>query len=192
MCCQDEIRSMNGAVQLLIAEPGDNLPLPPNASTLSRAYSSNETLESSLHVSNYGVADIPVRRPKFDQSDVAPYRLTSHRCRAGWEHAGVVCGQHGQHRRKRHHLPQDPAHQGRRGPGPRHDGRGGGSPLRPARPRRLPGTHQHTISTPSAHASAHHQHTISTPRITSNLHSTASYQLTMVDGFSMLVHCVHD
>ena len=60
--CQDEIRSMNGAVQLLIAEPGDNLPLPPNASTLSRAYSSNETLETSLHVSNYGAADIAVRR----------------------------------------------------------------------------------------------------------------------------------
>lgn len=55
----DEIRSMNGAVQLLIAEPGDNLPLPPNSSTLLRAYSSNETLESSLHVSNYGAADIP-------------------------------------------------------------------------------------------------------------------------------------
>eukprot|EP01043_Picozoa_sp_COSAG02_P000946 COSAG02_NODE_19_length_53976_cov_37.338512_28_plen_149_part_00 len=53
---------MNGAVQLLIAEPGDNLPLPPNASTLSRAYSSNETLKTSLHVSNYGTADIPVSR----------------------------------------------------------------------------------------------------------------------------------
>ena len=56
---------MNGAVQLLVAEPFDNLPLPPNATTLQRAYSSNDTLRTSLHVSNYGgatfgVADVKV------------------------------------------------------------------------------------------------------------------------------------
>eukprot|EP01047_Picozoa_sp_COSAG01_P142989 COSAG01_NODE_74440_length_213_cov_35.052632_1_plen_44_part_10 len=44
---------MNSGVQLLIAEPGDNLPVPANASRLFRAYRSNETLATSLHVSNY-------------------------------------------------------------------------------------------------------------------------------------------
>ena len=55
----DEIRTMNAAVVLLVAEPGDNLPMPDNSSRLQRAYSSNETLETSLHISNYGAADIP-------------------------------------------------------------------------------------------------------------------------------------
>jgi hypothetical protein len=50
----------NSGVQLLIAEPGDNLPVPANASRLFRAYRSNETLATSLHVSNYGAADVPV------------------------------------------------------------------------------------------------------------------------------------
>jgi hypothetical protein len=55
----DLIRSMNGAVVLLIAEPGDNLPLHVGAPTLSRAYTSNQVLSTSLHASNYGAADIP-------------------------------------------------------------------------------------------------------------------------------------
>ena len=46
-----EIANINAAVQILIAEPGDNLPLAPGAKTLSRAYTSKGTLESSLHVS---------------------------------------------------------------------------------------------------------------------------------------------
>ena len=50
---------MNAAVQILIAEPGDNLPISGNASRLLRAYSSNETIETSLHVSNYGAGGIP-------------------------------------------------------------------------------------------------------------------------------------
>lgn len=53
-----EIRNMNAGVQLLVAEPGDNLPLSENASRLMRAYSSNETLATSLHVSNYGAVTI--------------------------------------------------------------------------------------------------------------------------------------
>ena len=52
----DEIRSMNAAVQILIAEPADNLPISVNASRLQRAYSSRDTLNTSLHISNYGTA----------------------------------------------------------------------------------------------------------------------------------------
>ena len=57
-----EIANMNAGVMLLIAEaPGDNLPLPAAMASklLRRAYSSKDVLESSLHVSNYGAADIP-------------------------------------------------------------------------------------------------------------------------------------
>jgi hypothetical protein len=53
----DEIRSINAAIQLLIAEPGDSLQTPPQ-SRLQRAYSSNETLTTSLHISNYGATTI--------------------------------------------------------------------------------------------------------------------------------------
>ena len=45
---------MNGGVQILIAEPADNLPISVNASRLVRAYSSKDTLTTTLHVSNYG------------------------------------------------------------------------------------------------------------------------------------------
>lgn len=54
----DQIRRMNGAVLLLVAEPADNLPLPDTEPRLLRAYTSKDTLQTSLHVSNQGVADI--------------------------------------------------------------------------------------------------------------------------------------
>ena len=49
-----QLRGLNDAVQLLIAEPGDNLPLSDSAPRLQRAYTSKQTLRTSLFVSNYG------------------------------------------------------------------------------------------------------------------------------------------
>lgn len=54
----NEIRGFNSAVQILIAEAGDSLPMPANESRLQRAYSSNDTLATSLYVSNYGANTI--------------------------------------------------------------------------------------------------------------------------------------
>lgn len=54
----DEIKALNGAVLLLVAEPGDNLPLSVSSARFLRGYSSNDTLRTSLHVSNHGPVDI--------------------------------------------------------------------------------------------------------------------------------------
>jgi hypothetical protein len=54
-----QIQSINNEVQLLIAEPGaDFLPLPANSSRFKLAYTSNATLETTLHVSNFGALAI--------------------------------------------------------------------------------------------------------------------------------------
>jgi len=53
-----EIAQMNSAVQLLAAQPGDSLPLPDSTPRLQRSYVSNDTLGTSIHISNYGANDI--------------------------------------------------------------------------------------------------------------------------------------
>eukprot|EP01051_Picozoa_sp_SAG22_P006513 SAG22_NODE_429_length_10587_cov_22.842582_6_plen_1131_part_00 len=50
----DTIRSFNAPIMLLVAETGDNLPLPPGAARLRRQYSSGETLKTSIWVSHVG------------------------------------------------------------------------------------------------------------------------------------------
>ena len=50
---------MPAVVQLLISEPGDNMPnTTAGAPRFQLHYSSKETLATSVHVSNYGGADI--------------------------------------------------------------------------------------------------------------------------------------
>ena len=51
-------KNMNAPIQLLVAEFGDNLPLPDSAPRLEKAYTSNGTLRTSLFVSNYGLASM--------------------------------------------------------------------------------------------------------------------------------------
>lgn len=55
-----EVKSINAAVSLLIAEPGDNLPGTDDTNTTSflRHYVSKDTLQTTVHVSNYGDSDI--------------------------------------------------------------------------------------------------------------------------------------
>jgi len=53
-----EIKLLNAGLLLLVAEVGDNLPLPDKSPRLLRAYSSNGTLSTSLHVSNLHVAEV--------------------------------------------------------------------------------------------------------------------------------------
>ena len=54
-----EVKSINAAVSLLIAEPGDNLPgIDTNTTRFLRHYTSKDTLKTTVHVSNYGESDI--------------------------------------------------------------------------------------------------------------------------------------
>ena len=53
-----ELANLNSPVMLLVAEPGDNLPLNETEPRLQRAYTSRDKLRTSLHVSNYGAEDI--------------------------------------------------------------------------------------------------------------------------------------
>lgn len=54
----DQIKQMNNPVMLLVAEPGDNLPIDASAPRFLRTYVSKGKLATSFHVSNQGSNDI--------------------------------------------------------------------------------------------------------------------------------------
>ena len=54
----DEVRLLNSDVQLLVAQPGDELPIPDAAPRLNLTYTSGQTMNTSVHLSNWGAADI--------------------------------------------------------------------------------------------------------------------------------------
>jgi len=52
------VKEVNAPVVLLIAQPGDDLPLGETEPRMLQAYTSNDTLNTTLHISNYGTGAI--------------------------------------------------------------------------------------------------------------------------------------
>jgi hypothetical protein len=52
------VKLLNSDVQLLIAQPGDDLELPDASPRLNLTYVSGQVLNTSVHLSNWGAVDI--------------------------------------------------------------------------------------------------------------------------------------